>query len=146
MRKEEVMARTKEDHAAYMREYYKTRPEQLEKKRAADREHYRKNRETRLAYVKNYYQENKEQVRERTRVAGKLQRMRLRDEAIARCGGKCRDCGIDNRMVLQFHHRDPSLKKAEALATSTKRFWEEVDKCDLLCANCHLIRHGGENA
>lgn len=139
------MARTKESHAEYMREYYKTRPEQLEKKRAADRERYQRNREARLAHVKAYYEANKDQVRERIKIAGKAQRLRLRDEAIVRLGGACRDCGVNNRIVLQFHHRDPAQKKAEvmSLATSTKRFWEEVAKCDLVCANCHLIRHAG---
>jgi hypothetical protein len=60
-------------------------------------------------------------------------------------GGKCCDCGFTGYYgVFHFHHRDPSQKLAD---WSKIRLWSwdkvqaELDKCDLLCANCHAIRH-----
>jgi len=49
--------------------------------------------------------------------------------------------------ALDFHHRDP-LKKDFALGRGAKRkSWEtaklEIDKCDLVCSNCHRELHGG---
>lgn len=59
--------------------------------------------------------------------------------------GHCLDCGNDDYRLLTFHHRDPALKLFEISSGATKKGWavlmREVDKCDLLCANCHTLRH-----
>lgn len=59
-------------------------------------------------------------------------------------GGQCERCGYNKCInALQFHHIDPSQKDF-ALSKSTKSFEElkaEVDKCMLLCANCHAELH-----
>lgn len=64
-------------------------------------------------------------------------------------GGKCEKCGYDKcEGALQFHHLDPS-KKEFALSDinfNTSSFnmemlKREVDKCQLLCANCHAEQH-----
>lgn len=137
------MTRTKEEHASYMREYYRERPEQLAKKRQRDRERYQEKKDERLAYQKEYYLANGERVRQRIKETSKIKRDKLRQEAIAHLGGKCMDCSIDNILLLQFHHRPGTVKLGEvtSLASSEKKFWNEVAKCDLVCANCHLLRH-----
>lgn len=66
-------------------------------------------------------------------------------KAIEYKGGKCVDCNIIYPSeVYQFHHLDPS-KKEFAWNKGRLRNWEsikiELDKCILLCANCHTIRH-----
>lgn len=62
-------------------------------------------------------------------------------------GGECQRCKYDQYYsALSFHHIYPGDKKyepAQAIITSTtpvgyKRCWQELDKCCLLCANCHL--------
>ncbi len=60
-------------------------------------------------------------------------------------GGRCADCGgIFPYYVYDFHHRDPAQKDMQF--NKLRRYsWEtikrELDKCVLLCANCHRIRH-----
>jgi hypothetical protein len=66
-------------------------------------------------------------------------------KAIEYKGGKCISCGYNKYPdVLEFHHRDPSEKEFE-WNKLRKRNWEsvlkELDKCDMLCANCHRERH-----
>ena len=62
-------------------------------------------------------------------------------------GGGCEKCGYNKCMAaLQFHHRDPSLKKFQLdyrNLSNRKRecIFDELDKCDLLCANCHMEEH-----
>lgn len=56
-------------------------------------------------------------------------------------GGKCARCGYCKYMgALEFHHRDEN-KKAFGLSTKITASWavlkKELDKCDLLCSNCH---------
>ncbi len=56
-------------------------------------------------------------------------------------GGKCQNCGYSKCLkALEFHHRDPK-KKRFTIARLTNPEWskirKELDKCDLLCANCH---------
>lgn len=57
----------------------------------------------------------------------------------------CKYCGICDWRVLQFHHRDPEEKefavsaRASAGTTSISRIQKEIEKCDVLCANCHCI-------
>lgn len=54
----------------------------------------------------------------------------------------CIDCGEDDIVVLDFDHRDPSTKSFSIShrlrgTTSWKRIFEEIQKCDIRCANCH---------
>jgi hypothetical protein len=71
-------------------------------------------------------------------------RQRLARKAVLFEGAKCMDCGNDDPRVLDFHHRDPKDKKLNVSQSWSYR-WETVqaerDKCDILCANCHRIRH-----
>ena len=73
-----------------------------------------------------------------------LRHMEKKYKAIDYLGGKCMDCGIDNTLVLEFHHRDPNVKDSTVtgiLGRKWDRLIEEIEKCDLICANCHRIRH-----
>ena len=59
-------------------------------------------------------------------------------------GGRCEDCGYDRDLsALQFHHRDGKDKSFSI--SFTVRSWNslvaEVEKCVLLCASCHRLRH-----
>jgi hypothetical protein len=61
-------------------------------------------------------------------------------------GGSCQGCGY-NRCVqaLQFHHRNPAEK--DFAISEKNQAWPvvkaELDKCALLCANCHAEVHAG---
>ncbi len=75
-------------------------------------------------------------------------RKKLRDKAIAYGGGKCAICGYSrSTRALNFHHRDPKKKDFGLSAKGLTRSWEkikaELDKCVLLCANCHAEVHDG---
>ena len=68
-------------------------------------------------------------------------------EAVSKFGDKCADCGNTYpQCVYQFHHLDPSKKDVNPsyALTSPTRMWEELSKCVMLCANCHMIRHHGK--
>lgn len=58
---------------------------------------------------------------------------------------KCELCGYDNNYsALQFHHLDPSNKDfaiSDAKTRSLESLREEISKCVVLCANCHLEEH-----
>ena len=66
-------------------------------------------------------------------------------DAVAYKGGACIECGYDkHHTALQFHHRDPSTKTMDwhkMRLTSLEKMKDELDKCDLLCANCHAEHH-----
>jgi len=57
----------------------------------------------------------------------------------------CKKCGYDdNPVALDFHHRVPNEKKmcvAQLVGQgySLSIILEEVEKCDILCSNCHRI-------
>ena len=63
-------------------------------------------------------------------------------------GGKCVICDYSRCMrSLAFHHLDPKKKDIEINLSSMCRSWEklrrELDKCVLLCTNCHGEVHDG---
>jgi len=57
---------------------------------------------------------------------------------------KCIDCGIRDVRVLEFDHRDPSVKTNGISRMLRQRNWKrvlmEIGKCDIRCANCHRIK------
>jgi hypothetical protein len=59
---------------------------------------------------------------------------------------KCEMCGETHPACLEFHHKDPKTKKfniSDAIRTthSLEEILEEINKCTLLCSNCHLTQH-----
>ena len=68
--------------------------------------------------------------------------------AVEYLGGKCVDCGYDRYIeALEFDHVDPSKKDFTISGNhciSWERMKQELDKCELRCANCHRERHARE--
>lgn len=105
-----------------------------------------KDEEKRKKYGAGWYQRNKEKVMERNK-----QRRRAILDWLRRYKStlKCIDCGIKHPAVLCFHHRDPKNKKFtisddRLRITSLKRLQSEIEKCDVVCVNCHAKRHWRE--
>ena len=64
-------------------------------------------------------------------------------------GGACGICGYDRcNKALVFHHLDPSEKDfgfGETMANikSWAKIAKELEKCVMLCSNCHMEHHAG---
>ena len=60
------------------------------------------------------------------------------------CRSACADCGEDDPEVLEFDHRGDSKKSHDISAMVGNHKWEtileEIEKCDVVCANCHRRR------
>lgn len=106
--------------------------------------------EGKRAYMKEYRKLNKERVREKGRNKQNERRRENKIRAVNYLGGECERCGLTSPYysVFDFHHRNPEEKEADP-GTLLHRSWEvvfnEINKCMLLCANCHRIVHELEN-
>ena len=112
-----------------------------EKKREWDRRYKELNKEKIREKKAEYYQLNKEKIRG--------QRAEYRKEARIKCreylGGKCVKCGAIHN--LQFDHIDRTTKKYTIASRVTNNFTilkEELNKCQLLCYDCHKIKTKSE--
>ena len=61
-------------------------------------------------------------------------------------GGKCEICNYNKCITaLEFHHKDPSQKdfniSQSRLHKLGKELFDELDKCILVCSNCHREIH-----
>ncbi len=79
------------------------------------------------------------------RCSSAIKRHRLKHKAVVYKGGKCQRCGYSGcAAAFDFHHRDATEKEWNISHLTTYK-WEQVqhelDKCDLLCANCHRELH-----
>lgn len=75
-------------------------------------------------------------------------RKKIKDMAIKYKGGKCILCGYKKcEDALQFHHLDSGKKEFGVAQSGLTRSWDrvknEIDKCILVCANCHRELHSG---
>jgi len=72
-------------------------------------------------------------------------RRKDRELPVKYLGGKCKRCGFDEDIdILQFHHLDPCDKRfniSERLYKGFEFVQAELNKCVLLCLNCHKIVH-----
>jgi len=69
----------------------------------------------------------------------------LKEKSLEYKGGECERCGYcKSKRALTFHHIDPSQKEF-GISGNHSRSWEsikeELDKCMLLCMNCHMEVH-----
>jgi len=102
-----------------------------EAKRSASRKHYAKNKETVKAKVKEY-------------------KLKKRDEWHAyKASLSCTRCGASHPAIIDFHHinrQDPEKRKVHKLVQGDNytAAYREIEKCLILCANCHRIHHWEE--
>ena len=76
-------------------------------------------------------------------------REKVRLMAVEYKGSRCQVCGYERCIeALGFHHLDPTQKDFGISHKGYTRSWEkvkeEVEKCILLCANCHREAHAGK--
>jgi hypothetical protein len=83
----------------------------------------------------------------------KMRRYRLlKAKVINLLGGECKICKEKydgkNACIFEFHHRDPSLRESYIPHMLVNVAWvkvlKELEKCDLLCSNCHNQIHSAE--
>jgi DNA-binding CsgD family transcriptional regulator len=73
-------------------------------------------------------------------------RKRLKERAVEYKGGMCECCGYDRAIeALEFHHKNPNDKDFHPSGKSISwvRMKKEIDKCIMVCANCHREIHSG---
>ena len=97
-------------------------------------------KEQRYKYNKTYRKKNYKALT--------AKRHNIKKELVAYKGGKCQICGlIDECMqIYDFHHTDPGTKdmwisRAISEGINSKKIKKEVDKCILVCSNCHRRVH-----
>lgn len=107
-------------------------------------------RECRVHGGTTFVIENSGRVRCRKCRMAAVSRWRRRTKAIlvAEAGGRCALCGYaKHQAALQFHHLDPARKDfhlaCSGVTRSIERLRREIQKCILLCANCHAEVEAG---
>lgn len=74
-----------------------------------------------------------------------IRRFAIKQKAVIYKGGCCFKCGYKRSLrALHFHHRDPKMKEfgvSSMHCLSWDRIKRELDKCDILCSNCHAELH-----
>jgi len=75
-------------------------------------------------------------------------RKKLKAMAVELKGGKCQICGYEKCIsALDFHHIDEKTKSFDLSTRGLTRSWEkiknEIEKCILVCSNCHREIHAG---
>lgn len=69
-------------------------------------------------------------------------------KSIKKLGEKCKICGNSNIFHLEFHHENAIDKNIDVSRIMSYRWSiieKEIEKCILLCRNCHLEQHWVEN-
>lgn len=79
----------------------------------------------------------------------KYRSLKHKQMSVEYMGGKCSKCGYNESIAaLEFHHINPKEKEF-AISSAYNKSWDrikhELDKCIMLCANCHRELHNKEN-
>tara|TARA_R110000824_G_C15185484_1_gene674211 strand:+ start:652 stop:1071 length:420 start_codon:yes stop_codon:yes gene_type:complete len=97
---------------------------------------------------KHYYNKDKAKHKANTLKNSKKRRAeyKLWVDEIKAAGCSC--CEEKEVCCLDFHHLDPSTKekavaKLVSAGLSKAKIQEEIDKCILVCSNCHRKIHAG---
>ncbi len=97
-------------------------------------------------YDKAYYAKNKEKRKAQIQARNKEHIERNRTWLKEWFSDKsCIDCGLADWRVLQLDHQHNKIMNVGrmiSMSYSLKKLQDEVDKCEVVCANCHIIRTG----
>ena len=75
----------------------------------------------------------------------RIRRYRLKKKAVEYKGGECERCGYNKSLAaMEFHHNN-SDDKDFTISEMNHKSWRfiktELDKCTMLCSNCHREEH-----
>ena len=100
-------------------------------------------RECKKGYNKEYFEgpakeRHLQQVKERKKQAREFARKYLMNYLATH---PCESCGESDVRVLEFHHirgdKDQTVSRMVGDGFSVERIKQEVEKCQVLCSNCH---------
>lgn len=94
-------------------------------------------------YNRKYYEKNITR-RKADSVAYKLETRKIVNGIKISLG--CYKCGEKDHRCLDFHHRVPEEKSFEIAfglqrGLARQRVFAEIQKCDVMCSNCHRKEH-----
>lgn len=76
-----------------------------------------------------------------------LRRFKIKEKCLKIKGGECKRCGYSKcSRALTFHHINPATKKFNISGSHSRKWVDieaELNKCILLCHNCHNEYHSG---
>ena len=89
------------------------------------------------------YHTNRSGILEVMRETHKQRHRKHKQLAVNSLGGCCSICGHEFPLCCyDFHHKNPKEKECEIrFSGSNTRILKELNKCILVCANCHRIIH-----
>lgn len=98
-------------------------------------------REYQKRYGKKHYAANKQKYVDQAAA----RRKKLTEEVRLLKSKPCADCGEEyGWWIMQFDHIDPSNKQGDISflvnRCARKKVMEEIEKCEVVCGNCHLDR------
>jgi len=166
--KDRILARMKKHYAEHKDEicsrnrkrYADNREEMLNKRRAYNEKNklrvkewnhnwYVEHREQQLEYAKRYAAQRKDENNAKYR----KRRQMLKQMSVDYLGGSCAACGFcEHISALEFHHVDPGQKEIgisvlldeKRKKRNIEEIKSELDKCIVLCRNCHARLHWGD--
>ena len=100
-------------------------------KTEVDRKYYLQNKEKRLSLTREYRRKHKEWFEEYKSTL------------------ECRQCGFKGHGVaFDFHHpnkdKEFNISNLAGQTSNKERILKEIEKCTVLCSNCHRIHHWNE--
>ena len=104
-----------------------------------------KNKEDQALCAKQHYERNKDLIKERAKKFKEKARKRNREYVNSYLSEHpCIDCGISDIRVLEFDHvrgeKKAAISNLVSSAVSISKIEEEIEKCEVRCANCHRIK------
>ena len=95
--------------------------------------------------AREWYKANKNQIKEKQSGYRKERRKWFEEYKLTL---KCERCGENHPAVLDFHHLDPHSKEFtvsdQVWTRNPKHVMDEINKCIVLCSNCHRKLHWNE--
>ncbi len=124
------------------------RVEEPEKVREEKKRDYHKNKHKHKIKVAEYGAQWHEKNRSKRLDYAREKQRAFKAKVVEYLGGHCVVCGlVDELPVYDAHHLDPSQKEFNITTRRAEADWDvvkaELDKCVLLCANCHRKVHAG---
>lgn len=88
-----------------------------------------------------YYKNRDDRIGRKDRRRDRLRRL-LYEHKLELC--ECRRCGESRAPCLDFHHPDEKTETISKMVNdgySWDNIRDEIDRCTVLCANCHRLEH-----